>query len=76
MSPTDEARKWADLIVLAHMSGPGDTISRATRRASDKTGVPKALINRLRYKHPSDIWVSEYFQIRDAWTAVKAKDRW
>lgn len=76
MTPAEEAKKWADLIVLAHMSGPGDTISRATSRAAQNTGVPKALINRLRYKQPSDIWTREYFQLRDAWTWIKAKDRW
>lgn len=75
-SHVEEARKWAELLILAHMISPSDTISRATERASRKTGIPKSVFNRLRYKHPHDIWTREYLQLRDAWTAHKAMNRW
>ena len=77
MSPAvKDAKEWADFLILAHMNGPGDSIVRATERAARETGVPKSLFNRLRYKHPDDIWVREYMQLRDAWNAHKAKNRW
>lgn len=75
-SHVEEARKWAELLILANMNGPSDSISRATERAARKTGIPKSVFHRLRYKHPKDIWTREYLQLRDAWTAQKALSRW
>lgn len=72
----EEAKKWAEMLILANMNGPGDTIAAATDRAARRSGVPKSLLNKLRYKRPDDICLREYLMIRDAWLSHKAMTRW
>lgn len=67
-----DARKWADALVMKEYQGPGQ-MDRAMDRASQKTGLDRYVFWSLRYRPPSDILVSVYDRLKQAYEAECAR---
>lgn len=67
-----DARKWADFLVMKEYQGPGQ-MERAMERASQKTGINRSTFWSLRYRPPTDILVSVYERLRQAYEAECAR---
>ena len=67
-----DARKWADALVMREYQGPGQ-MDRAIDRASQKTGLDRHVVWSLRYRPPTDILVSVYSRLKEAYEAECAR---
>lgn len=63
-----QARNWANSLVLRESRGPGD-LPNAMDRLERKYGVPRGLLWSLRYRPPKDLLIGAYLQIRNAYLA-------
>ena len=58
------AKQMADALLRAEFRGPGDTVDAAMFRVQQKTGLPSAMIHRLRYRALKDIPAGTYLHIK------------
>lgn len=70
----NDARKWADYLVMREYQGPGQ-LERSMERASQKTGVDYGTFWGLRYRPPRDILTSVYFTLKMAYEAEVERQR-
>lgn len=63
-----DARSWARMLVHRESRGPGDT-ENAMRRLESRYGIPWRTFWALRYRPPTDMFVSVYQQIGAAYQA-------
>lgn len=64
----EEAAKKASWIIRQEVRGPGD-IEPAMRRIEQRHGISYGVLWRLRYRKPSDLLVSTFALICDAYDA-------
>lgn len=62
------ARDWAAKLVQRESRGPGDT-ENAMRRLETRYGIPWRTLWSLRYRPPSDVFVSVYERLGAAYQA-------
>lgn len=58
------AKQMADALLRAEFRGPGDTVDAAMFRVQQKTGLPSAMLHRLRYRTLRDIPAGVYLHIK------------
>lgn len=63
-----QARQWANELVRRESRGPGD-VDNAMRRLEARYGIPASTLWRLRYRTPTDIFVSVFLKINAAYQA-------
>jgi hypothetical protein len=68
----DEARDYANKLVLRESRGPGDT-ENAMRRLESKYGLPFSALWSLRYRPPKRIFADIYFQLRAAYEVERER---
>jgi hypothetical protein len=66
-----EARGMAEFILQRVHRGPGDTVEAAMHRAERTYGVPAAWLHRLRYRQITDMPVSAFGAIVQAYRAAQ-----
>lgn len=76
MEYVSESKRMADVILHHVHRGPGDTVDAAMHRAERLYGVPAAWLHRLRYRELTDIPMSAFAAIANAYRAVcEQRDR-
>ena len=71
-----EAKGMAEFILQKVHRGPGDTVDAAIHRAERIYGIPASWMRRLRYREISDMPVSAYGAIVNAYrAALEASER-
>ncbi len=63
-----DARTWANELVRRESRGPGD-MENAMRRLENRYGVPWRTFWTLRYRPPTDVFVSVYLKLKSAYEA-------
>ena len=66
-----EARGMAEFILQRVHRGPGDTVEAAMHRAERTYGVPATWLHRLRYRQITDMPVSAFGAIVQAYRAAQ-----
>ncbi len=67
-----EAKGMADFILHKAHRGPGDTVDAAMHRAERLWGAPASWLHRLRYREITDMPVSVFGAIFNAYQAASA----
>lgn len=67
-----DARSWANELIRRESRGPGDT-ENAMHRLEARYGIPWRTFWALRYRPPSDVFVSVYLNLRAAYEAECAR---
>ena len=68
----EDARKWANEMVLRESRGPGD-MDNAMRRIATRYGLEPGTLWGLRYRPPKRIFADIYFRLRDAYQAERER---
>lgn len=66
----NESKRMADYILHRVHRGPGDTVDAAMHRAEKLYGVPAAWLHRLRYREITDIPMSAFAALANAYRAA------
>lgn len=67
-----EARRMSDFLLQREFRGPGDTIEAAAYRAEQRWGAPASIIQRLRHRDVTDMLLSNWVAIKQAYQAACA----
>lgn len=62
----EEAKDWANKLILGESRGPGD-MDNAMIRLEARYGIPKSILWALRYRPLKDPKTSIYFRLQAAW---------
>lgn len=69
----DEARRMSTEMLKAEFRGPGDTLEAAAYRLQAKRGVPASTTLRLWNREVTDMLVSSFAPVLNAYLAFPAK---
>ena len=72
MTGVADARAWANELIRRESRGPGDT-ENAMHRLETRYGIPWRTFWQLRYRPPSDVFVSVYLKLKTAYEAECAR---
>lgn len=70
MNTVASAQKWASDLVQRESRGPGD-MENAMRRLESRYGIPWRTFWSLRYRPPTDLFVSVYQRLEAAYQAER-----
>lgn len=65
-----QAKDMAGWLLSREHRGPGDTIDAAAHRLERKYGVPSALLLRLRHREVTDMLMSNFMRLAQAYQAA------
>lgn len=66
----NQAKDMAGWLLSREHRGPGDTIDAAAHRLERRYGVPSALLLRLRHREVSDMLMSNFMRLAQAYQAA------
>lgn len=72
MNAVASAKSWADDLVRRESRGPGD-MENAMRRLESRYGIPWRTFWALRYRPPTDLFVSVYNRLHAAYEAERER---